>query len=141
VDKAQHTDSLVAEIAMAAKEQSQGIEHIDTAIEQMSKVTQSTAASSEEIASAAEELCGQAGVHKDLMGKLRHFVADDSLHSHNTMPVVGDKNNFNMPTSQPRPESPKGLKHMASKHLLGNTTPSRKEQDSHRSHNEHFHDV
>jgi len=141
VDKAQHTDSLVAEIAMAAKEQSQGIEHIGTAIEQMSKVTQSTAASSEEIASAAEELCGQAGVHKDLMGKLRHFVADDSLHSHNTMPVVGDKNNFNMPTSQPRPESPKGLKHMASKHLLGNTTPSRKEQDSHRSHNEHFHDV
>ena len=76
VTKAQHTDALVAEIAMAAKEQSQGIEHIGTAIEQMSKVTQSNAARTEEIASAAEELSGQAGVQKDLMDHLRLLVGD-----------------------------------------------------------------
>lgn len=53
-------DNLIAEIAAASQEQSQGIEQINTAVAQMDKVTQQNAANSEESASAAEELSSQA---------------------------------------------------------------------------------
>jgi len=53
-------NDLVAEIAAASGEQSQGIEQINTAIGQMDQVTQSAAANAEESASAAEELNAQA---------------------------------------------------------------------------------
>ncbi len=52
--------SLVTEISSASKEQSQGIEQINTAMGQMDEVTQASAANSEEGASAAEELSAQA---------------------------------------------------------------------------------
>ena len=42
------TDSLVAEIATAAREQAQGIEQINAAIAQMDKVSHSNSASAEE---------------------------------------------------------------------------------------------
>jgi hypothetical protein len=54
--KVSSTDALVGEIATAAREQSQGIEQLTTAITQMDQVTQSNSASAEESASAAEEL-------------------------------------------------------------------------------------
>ena len=53
-------DSLIAEIAAASQEQSQGIDQVNTAVAQMDKVTQTNAANSEESASAAEELSSQA---------------------------------------------------------------------------------
>lgn len=53
-------DSLIAEIAAASQEQSQGIDQVNTAVSQMDKVTQQNAANSEESASAAEELSSQA---------------------------------------------------------------------------------
>ena len=53
-------NDLVAEIAAASNEQSQGIEQIGAAVGQMDKVTQQNAANSEESASAAEELSAQA---------------------------------------------------------------------------------
>jgi len=52
---------LLAEVAEASKEQSQGIGQITTAMTQMDKVTQSNAASAEESASAAGQLSLQAG--------------------------------------------------------------------------------
>ncbi|ACV69655.1 methyl-accepting chemotaxis protein [Desulfohalobium retbaense] len=52
--------TLVAEIAAASKEQSQGIEQINTAVSEMDKVVQKNAADSEETASASEELASQA---------------------------------------------------------------------------------
>ncbi len=51
---------LVGEIAAASKEQAQGIDQINTAVSQMDKVTQQTAANAEESASASEELNAQA---------------------------------------------------------------------------------
>jgi methyl-accepting chemotaxis protein len=60
VEKATRVDGLIGEIASASKEQSQGIGQINTAVTEMDKVTQSSAASSEETASAAEELNAQA---------------------------------------------------------------------------------
>ncbi len=53
-------DDLIAEIAAASQEQSQGIDQVNTAVAQMDKVTQQNAANSEESASAAEELSSQA---------------------------------------------------------------------------------
>ena len=52
-------NSLVGEIAAASKEQSQGIDQVNTAVSQMDKVTQSNAASAEQSAAAAEELSSQ----------------------------------------------------------------------------------
>ena len=73
-DKVSSTDSLVGEIATAAREQAQGIEQINTAITQMDQVTQSNSASAEESASAAEELDAQAASLKDMVGRLRELV-------------------------------------------------------------------
>jgi len=53
-------NDLIAEIAAASKEQSQGIDQVTTAVTQMDKVTQQNAANSEESASASEELSSQA---------------------------------------------------------------------------------
>ena len=73
-NKVSSTDSLVGEIATAAREQAQGIEQINTAITQMDQVTQSNSASAEESASAAEELDAQAASLKDMVGELRKLV-------------------------------------------------------------------
>ncbi len=63
--------ALVAGMAGAAREQRQGIDQITTAMSQLDKVTQSTAASAEESAAAAEELFAQTettkGAALDLM--------------------------------------------------------------------------
>ena len=50
---------LVAEIAAASREQSQGIEQVNKAVVEMDKVVQTNAASAEESASASEELNAQ----------------------------------------------------------------------------------
>ncbi len=74
VGKVRKVDNLVAEIASASNEQSQGISQVNTAITQMDKVTQSNAASAEESASAAEELLSQAGSLSDAVVELETLV-------------------------------------------------------------------
>ncbi len=78
-EKVTSTDSLVAEIATAAREQAQGIEQINTAIAQLDKVSQSNSASAEESASAAEELDAQAETLKDQVAKLRQLIGGESV--------------------------------------------------------------
>ncbi len=82
------TDALVGEIAMAAREQAQGIEQINTAITQMDQVTQSNSASAEESASAAEELDAQASSLKDMVGKLRELIGGAATGSSPTPAAV-----------------------------------------------------
>ncbi|MFH1060615.1 MAG: methyl-accepting chemotaxis protein [Pseudomonadota bacterium] len=60
---------LVAEIAAASHEQSQGIEQVNKATTEMDKVTQQNAANAEESAAASEELSAQAET-------MHSFVAD-----------------------------------------------------------------
>jgi methyl-accepting chemotaxis protein len=74
VEKVAAADVLVAEIAMAAKEQAQGIQQIGTAMSQIDKVTQANAASSEQTSSAAEELTGQAQGLQDNVEHLRSLI-------------------------------------------------------------------
>jgi methyl-accepting chemotaxis protein len=70
VTKAREVDELVAEIATASNEQSQGIDQLNTAVAQMDKITQSNAASAEEGASATEELNVQAAALRDAVSEL-----------------------------------------------------------------------
>jgi methyl-accepting chemotaxis protein len=74
VAKARQVDELVAEIATASREQSQGIEQVNTAVTQMDKVTQGNAAAAEESASASEELNAQAQTLKDAVSDLLALV-------------------------------------------------------------------
>ena len=65
---------LVDEVNMASQEQSRGIEHVAKAVMQMENVTQRTAASAEESASASTELTAQASTLKDVVDRLNEMV-------------------------------------------------------------------
>ncbi|CAK0759792.1 methyl-accepting chemotaxis protein [Gammaproteobacteria bacterium] len=61
------TSDLVQEIAAASKEQSSGVGQINTAMNQLSQLTQTNASSSEELAATAEELGAQVTQLQDLV--------------------------------------------------------------------------
>ncbi|WP_248343955.1 methyl-accepting chemotaxis protein [Anaeromyxobacter paludicola] len=62
---------IIAEIAAAAKEQSNGLAQLDRAVEEMDRVTQQNAASSEQSSSAASELSGQSEELAAMVGSFR----------------------------------------------------------------------
>ena len=68
--RVRQVDELASEVADSCKEQTQGIDQVNTAVAQMDKVTQSNAASAEESASAAEQLNSQAELLKDAVAEL-----------------------------------------------------------------------
>lgn len=74
VEKARQMDTLVAEIATASQEQSQGIGQVNTTVTQMDKVTQASASNAEETAAAAEELSAQAVAMQEAVSELRRLV-------------------------------------------------------------------
>ena len=74
VSQVRQVDELVAEVAGASREQTQGITQINTAVGQMDKVTQSNAANAEESAAAAEELNAQAATMKESVTELLQLV-------------------------------------------------------------------
>ena len=67
VPKIQETAELIKDIANAAKEQDIGLGQITTAMTQLDQVTQTNAASSQEMASASEQLNGQANSLNQMM--------------------------------------------------------------------------
>ena len=73
VGQVRNMDSLVAEIATASGERSQGFEQVTRAITEMDKVTQSNAASAEESASAASELSSQSTQLRDAVDRFNAF--------------------------------------------------------------------
>ena len=83
--QAQKVSELLNEIAVASKEQSQGIEQISAAIQQMEQVVQENASTAEESASASRELSSQAANVKDIVGTLYVLVEGaDTLNGKNT---------------------------------------------------------
>jgi len=60
--------AVMAEIAAASKQQSQGVAQVSNAVDKMNQVVQQVAANAEESASAAEELSGQAEEMKGMVG-------------------------------------------------------------------------
>ncbi|MEN9841405.1 MAG: Dipeptide chemoreceptor protein [Verrucomicrobiota bacterium] len=74
LEKAREVDRLVAEVATASHEQSEGLTQINVAVSQMDKVTQSNAAGAEETASAAEELNAQSEELRNASAQLAALV-------------------------------------------------------------------
>lgn len=74
VGQVKSLDEVVAEIASASKEQSQGVGEVNMAIGQMDKVTQSNAASAEENASAAATLTSQSASLLTAVANLRGLI-------------------------------------------------------------------
>jgi len=64
----QKTSDLVQEISAASDEQTSGIEQVKTAIEQLDKLSQLNASSSEELAATAEEMSSQSGMLLETVG-------------------------------------------------------------------------
>ncbi|HWA86047.1 MAG TPA: methyl-accepting chemotaxis protein [Opitutus sp.] len=60
VNEVREIDTVITEVAQASREQSLGIEQINTAVAAMDKVTQASAASSEEVAASAASLRSRA---------------------------------------------------------------------------------
>jgi carbonic anhydrase len=71
---AQMVAALIAQIASASKEQSAGIEQLNTSVAQMDTITQSTAANAEESASASEELSAQAQNLNTMVSSLSQLI-------------------------------------------------------------------
>jgi len=74
VTKIAELDQLVAEVATASYEQTEGIVQINTAVSQMDKITQANAASAEETSGAAAELNSHAEALKAAIRALRELV-------------------------------------------------------------------
>lgn len=95
VGRVRQVDELVAEVAGASREQTQGITQINTAVSQMDKVTQSNAASAEESAAAAEELNAQAETMKQSVAELLQLVGGQGLNAPQaniaSLPAAGHK--------------------------------------------------
>jgi len=74
--KARSVDELVGQIAVASKEQAQGISQVNLAVTAMDRITQSNAATAEESASAAQELNSQAAGQKATVDELLRLVGE-----------------------------------------------------------------
>ncbi|MBI5380951.1 MAG: hypothetical protein HZA31_03525 [Opitutae bacterium] len=72
--KVRKVDELIAEIAMASKEQNEGIGQVTRAVGEMDKVTQANAATAEETSSAATELNTQTVRLKAVIAELTAMV-------------------------------------------------------------------
>jgi len=66
--------ALVEEVSEAGKQQTQGIDQVTQAISQMEKVTQTTAANSEECAAAAQEMNAQSETTRSLIDAIRESI-------------------------------------------------------------------
>jgi methyl-accepting chemotaxis protein len=74
VTKAREVDDLVAEIATASSEQSQGLSQVLTAVTEMDGVTQSNAASAEESAAATQDMNREVEILRTAIGELRGLL-------------------------------------------------------------------
>jgi methyl-accepting chemotaxis protein len=79
--RSQKAGDLVSEIAVASREQSQGIEQVNKAVNEMDKVIQRSAANAEESASASEEMSSQAEQLKDFVRQLTALVGGKAQES------------------------------------------------------------
>ncbi len=102
VPKIQETAELIKDIANAAKEQDIGLGQINTAMTQLDQVTQTNAASSQEMASASEELNGQANSLNQMMSFFK--VAQGDMFS-STAPLAAPQAR---PSTQQAPEASSG---------------------------------
>ncbi len=95
--RARKLDTMIQEIADAAKQQSQGIETINAEISRIDHITQANSASAEETASSSAELQSQADRLRDAVDELNRMVhADAEAAMHHAVEVPA-------PTTAKRP--------------------------------------
>ena len=82
VPQIQETANLIKDISTAAKEQDVGIVQITTSMNDLNQVTQGNAASSQELASASEELDGQSNTLAELMKFYKVSSNEDEENAH-----------------------------------------------------------
>ena len=85
--------SLTDEISIASTEQSEGINQVTTALQQMDQVTQQNAANAEETASASEEMSAQSETLKDQIKVLSEQVGGQVHESSDTYEKSHFRNN------------------------------------------------
>lgn len=107
-DSSTKVNTLISEIAAASKEQTQGIEQVNTAVSEMDKVVQQNAADSEESASAAEELSSQATEMERMVAELEAVVTGRSANSN------GRRNNYEQTSAQKQKTAQKPAAHRSS---------------------------
>ncbi len=106
LDRARKVDSLVAEIAGASREQSDGLVQVNLAVSQMDSITQSNAATAEESASAAAEMRAQSGSLQQLVADLRALAGARGAQSGSTDAHGHGATTHAAPgTSAPRPKA------------------------------------
>jgi methyl-accepting chemotaxis protein len=96
--------TLVDEVNLGSQEQARGIEQISKAIAQMDRVTQGTAASAEEGASASEELSAQAEAMQHAVTKLSRLV-DSHSETNGSRPQPVKRTALSAKTHRPLPGS------------------------------------
>jgi methyl-accepting chemotaxis protein len=123
MEKIRKVDDLVANIASASKEQSEGIGQVNTAVSQMDKVTQSNAANAEESAAAAHELHSQADALREALSKMMQLMegakaaAEAGAESTET-PQSSESNHLSFKHSRHvRPTGPSPLRSLNAKSL------------------------
>lgn len=80
---------LVTEIAAASREQAQGIDQINQAVSTMDHIVQQNSASSEQSASASQQLSAQSFHMKELVNRLAHLVTGDKTAERAALPGTG----------------------------------------------------
>jgi len=96
VDKVREVDQLIAEVNTASREQSQGVDQINSAVSQMDKVVQSSASSAEETAAAAEELSAQAQLMREGVVELLNLVGGSSAEKEAPAQVRGNRRSLSV---------------------------------------------
>ncbi len=104
VNSVKRVTDIVGEIAASSREQSTGIEQVNTAVTQMDGVTQANASQTEEMSSTAESLSEQA---QSLMDVVRRFKLDEHgvTATHSAAPAVPSRH-----VAAPRKPLAKALK-------------------------------
>ena len=82
LEKINKTSSLIGEISISAKEQSEGMNQIATAMGEIDQITQQNAATSEEAAAASEELNAQAVSMKETINVIAKMVGYATSQAH-----------------------------------------------------------
>ncbi len=89
VTRIEKVTDLVGEIALASQEQASGIDQINQGLSQIDRVTQQNTASSEESASASDELSGQANTLRQLLSRFQINPGSTRQISANPAPMIG----------------------------------------------------
>jgi methyl-accepting chemotaxis protein len=88
---------LVEQITIASKDQSKGIDQINSTMTQMDTIVQQNAANAEESASASEELSSQAQVLRQTIDQLANLVGTDQSYSAGSLQTSGKRTKASSP--------------------------------------------